>query len=511
MPRKPSILIIGAGMAGLSAGCYARFNGFPTTIIEQQQRPGGLCQSWERDAFCINGCVHWLVGSSGGGRFADIWQELGISPNTSFYDHDRLKTFVIPGGEVTLYADPDRLEKHLVSIAPEDADAIRGLCRAVRALRASDFFPPQEPEGLWELLGQARMLLTHFPLIRQSYRWWQQTIGEFAASLRNPQLRLVFSRLWHADMSMITVIMTLAFLARRDAGYPLGGSSELMNKVEARYRALGGKVRYGQRVDAVLVRGGRARGVRLTTGEELRADYVISAADGYTTLYSLLRGQFPDPKVVGPFTELKPFPPLLYAGIGVKRTFPEWTPSVMGAQYALEPPMVIGCQIRHHLDVQVYTFDDSLAPAGHTLLVVSLEADFDFWREMARQYQEYKAFKRQTLDQMIEALDRLFPGIKGQVVVRDLATPITFHQYTGNYRGSYEGWLPTPRALRTHIPKTLEGLDHFYLAGHWVEPGGGLPPAALSGKKVIQAICRQGGHRFRTMAPERPVGQHQNT
>ena len=59
-----TVLIIGAGFAGLAAGIYARMNGYNTRIFEMHDKPGGLCTAWKRKGYTIDGCIHWLVGSS---------------------------------------------------------------------------------------------------------------------------------------------------------------------------------------------------------------------------------------------------------------------------------------------------------------------------------------------------------------------------------------------------------------------------------------------------------------
>ncbi|MEI6308891.1 MAG: NAD(P)/FAD-dependent oxidoreductase, partial [bacterium] len=76
------------------------------------------------------------------------------------------------------------------------------------------------------------------------------------------------------------------------------------------------------------------------------------------------------------------------------------------------------------------------------------------------------------------------------------ATPATYVRYTGNWRGSFEGWLSTPGTWNLQLPQTLPGLENFYMAGHWVEPGGGLPTAASSGRAVIQRLCRKEKRTF---------------
>jgi phytoene dehydrogenase-like protein len=70
----------------------------------------------------------------------------------------------------------------------------------------------------------------------------------------------------------------------------------------------------------------------------------------------------------------------------------------------------------------------------------------------------------------------------------DVATPLTFWRNARAWRGAFEGWLPSNPF--THIPKQLPGLDGFYMAGQWLEPGGGVPMAVMSGRHVIEILCR---------------------
>ncbi|HEY4789533.1 MAG TPA: hypothetical protein VIH57_25960, partial [Bacteroidales bacterium] len=97
---------------------------------------------------------------------------------------------------------------------------------------------------------------------------------------------------------------------------------------------------------------------------------------------------------------------------------------------------------------------------------------------------------------VISELERRFERFGEQVEMIDVATPMTYKRYTGNWQGTYEGWLLTPKTMRTRMSKTLPGLHNFYMAGQWVEPGGGLPTAALSGRNVIQLICKKDRKKF---------------
>ena len=107
---------------------------------------------------------------------------------------------------------------------------------------------------------------------------------------------------------------------------------------------------------------------------------------------------------------------------------------------------------------------------------------------------------------MIEQLEQHYPGITDQVEAVDVATPLTYERYTGNWQGSMEGWMITTEtmgmAFGKGMDKTLPGLENFHMIGQWVQPGGGLPPAAESGRKVIGVICEQDGKEFKTASPE---------
>ena len=92
-------------------------------------------------------------------------------------------------------------------------------------------------------------------------------------------------------------------------------------------------------------------------------------------------------------------------------------------------------------------------------------------------------------------------GLADPVEMCDVETPMTFERYTGNWRGSYMGWASTTETRGMRMSKTLPGLGNFYMAGQWVEPGGGTSPAAKSGRDVIQIICKKDKRRFTTTVP----------
>ena len=83
----------------------------------------------------------------------------------------------------------------------------------------------------------------------------------------------------------------------------------------------------------------------------------------------------------------------------------------------------------------------------------------------------------------------------------DIATPMTWVRYTANWRGSYQGWMATIETFMMQMRKTLPGLENFYMAGQWVNPGGGIPTAVISGRNTIQIICKKDKKKFITSTP----------
>ena len=495
-----SVIIIGAGIAGLSAGCYGRMNGFRTRIFEMHKKPGGLCTSWKRTGYTIDGCIHWLVGSSPAMSFYRMWEELGAIQGRTMVDHEEYMRFEGADGQrFIVYTDIDRLEGHMKEIAPEDSAVIDEFIKAVRTCTRLEMPWEKAPEvsGLFDIL---KLIVKHFPLLRILWKWNKVSLQDFGMRFKNPLLQKAFSLLFLPDFPMTFMLMTFAWMHLKSAGYPLGGSLEFSRAIERRYCSLGGEVNYKARVAKILTEDGRAVGIRLADGSEHRADYVISAADGHATIFDMLEGRYVDDTIRGYYENLIPFPSLVYVSLGVGRTLPDLPPTVSELCFALDEPVMIGSVQQEFLNVRIFNFDPALAPPGKTVMTVMFPADYDVWASLREDTDRYTAEKEKIADQVIALLDKRFPGLAGQVEMRDVATPTTFVRYTGNWKGSFEGWMVTPATWQFGrvMKKTLPGLRNFIMAGHWVEPGGGVPTVAMSGRNVIQILCKQEKKKFLT-------------
>lgn len=492
MPK--SIAIIGAGIAGLSAGCYARMNGFDTTIFELHDKPGGLCTSWERDGYVVDGCLHWLCGSSPHNNLHRYWRELGALEGTRVVDHEEFTRLEEPGGKrFIVYTNIDRLEKHLLDLAPGDQATIRRFADTLRLFARSDEAFAREVQGLPARLARG---IRAVPFFYKLMRTMKVPVEKFAVQFKDPFVRRAFSTVFDLpDFPMMAVYYTLAMMHNRAAGYPIGGSLEFARRIERRYLSLGGIIRYNSRVEKILVEDRKAVGVRCQNGEELRADYVISAADGHCTLYEMLGEPYLDAKVHDYFRKLKPFPPLVYVAAGIACDLSDQPHSVVcrpDSPFSIPGNPIEKVYLRH------YCYDPFLAPPGKSVLISMFPTDYEAWKAIAADPERYAAQKRCIADQFVGFLERRLPQVKGKVEMVDVATPMTFEHYTGNWQGSFEGWLITTKTITMKMRKKLPAVGNFHMIGQWVQPGGGLPTGAMHGRAVIKAICRENRLAFQT-------------
>lgn len=489
-----SIIIIGAGIGGLAAGCYARMNGYDVQVFEQDARPGGLCTSWERGGYTIHGNVAFLAGSGPGTAFHKIWKELGVIPSIKMIDYDHFAVFEGQDGKIFYaHTNIDHLEEHMKDLAPEDKSVIDEFISAARTLARYQMPIEKAPE----LLGPAdmvRLLLTRFPLVRTLNKWKKITIKDFAHRFKNSLLRdsfLEFRLMFTDDLPVALILMALAWSHHNSCGYPVGGAVPLVKAIEKRLVDLGAKIRYKARIAKIIVRDGRAVGVRTSDGDDHFAGAIVSAADGRTSIYDWLEGRYLDDKTRGYYDRLPVSSTALFVSLGVNRTFPDFPASAAGFIFWLDKPVCIGGRTHTSLRPMIYNFDPTLASPGKTLIRVLLPSDYEYWLSLAQTAERYKAEKETASQTVISLLDRRYPGLASCIEMWDVATPLTFERYTGNWRGSFIGWDLTPKTFMMPMSKTLPGLQNFYMAGQWVAPGGGLPLVALSGRNVVQLICRR--------------------
>jgi phytoene dehydrogenase-like protein len=512
-PVQRSMIIIGAGVGGLSTGIYAQMNGLGSRIFEMHGLPGWCCTSWSRKGYVFDYCIEWLLGSGPGNDANRVWRELGALDGKAVTNFELFNRVVDEGGRsVLFYNDPDRLERHLAEVSPEDVDLTRAFCADLRRFVKLDLYPFLKPWALMTWSERARLVLRLLPSFRLLWRTVATPMKDFCARLKDPLLRRAFVFIFFQDhecFPLLPYLYNLACAFKHNAGFPQGGSLGLSKSLEQRYRRLGGEVRYRARVTRILVEHGRAVGVELQDGTVHRADIVVSACDGRTTIYGMLGGKYVNRTIARLYEDMLHRPEILYPGVvsafvGVKGDFGR--DEVHSTTYLLndQDTAALPAALQRSLVVQLRSqYSDGFAPPGKSVVHCTYFSDFKYWKDLRAQDRPmYRAEKQRVAAFVRGYLERLHPGIGERVEVIDVASPATTERYTGNCNGSILAWKSFTEAedlANTLVNKhrmQLPGLERFYMAGQWVGMGG-LIRAAASGRFVVQFICQDLKQKFR--------------
>jgi phytoene dehydrogenase-like protein len=482
------IVIIGGGVAGLSAGIYAKLNGFDTEIIEMHSITGGQCTAWNRKGYRFDYCLHWLVGTRKG-PFNDIWKETDVlNDDVEIIDHKvHTKVFDADGGEFVIYTDLNKWEEYLCKLAPEDTRKIKQMCSD---MRKSAFLQPfSNPPGLRKIGQAVSSFFGMMPVMTLFMKYGRKSCDEYFGRLgfKNETLNYFFNSIYGSmDFSAMAFIMMFAWFNQKNAGYLIGGSLPMTQRMTNRYLDLGGRLRTKSRVTKILVDNNIAKGVILDDGTEIGSDYVISAADGHSTIYNMLEGKYLDKKISKAYDKWELFTPIVQVSFGINGKIESEVPV---ETWLIKDQMIGKTKTKTGYSFMNYSFDRTMAPDGKSVIVMRYNSPWELWKDMSDI--EYKKEKEQIEMDAVSILGKRYPGISDKIEVCDIATPLTDVRYTGVWKGSYEGFLPSSKNIMDNLNLSIPGLKKFYMAGQWLFPGGGLPPAGQSGKWAIQYICKE--------------------
>ncbi len=476
--------IIGAGLAGLSAGIYLQQKGIDTEIFELAPWAGGQCTTWVRSGYRFDGCIHWMVGTRKGDPIYQLYCEVGaLTESTKIYNAPFIQAEV----NGVLYEIPMEIEQFqsfLMQYAKGDEDKISSIIKDIKTMMRSKL-ALGAPSNLKEAVD---LILHGRGFLSLAAKHGSKTVGEYLEGIKSEKVRQILLRLMPSPFSAVGLIMMLGTRMSGNAGYPLGGALEVMRRMVEKYKALGGKLTFNTRVDEIVVENGSAIGIR-AKGKFYPSDDVIAACDAYDTLKNMLGGKYPHPQLDDMLKNEPLFDPLAIVSFGLDKRLD----IPFSVQYECPDGICVAPGVKEYsLHLSSFDFDKDAAPEGSSSVMVMLSAPLDYWQNLREtDLASYKAQKQKLADDVAAFLDKRIPGFKDAIRVTDVSTPATYVRLTNVYRASYEGFSPTPSALKRTIKKTIPGLNHFYLCGQWTTAGGGICTAVADGKTVAGKIMKE--------------------
>jgi len=539
-----NVVVIGAGISGLTAAIYAQRSGFDVTLCEQNSRAGGMCSSWMRKGYLFEGSIH-CTGSNPTTALYKLWKATGaLGDNVKMYLPDIFHAVEWNGQVINLFRNIEKTVEQLAVMSPEDSKQLQRLVKDVKAFSCLQMpifdirgIKTKDPKrmtfnGLLKIMpALPRLARLHkvsckkylenfkhlgirrlFRIIPDDYSsigliatlaTWNMGDGGFpeggSLQMIDRMVKtfedlggkmLLKTKVEKDDYSSIGLIATLATWNMGDGGFPEGGSLQMIDRMVKTFEDLGGKMLLKTKVEKVSIENGMLTGVVLPD-KTLAADAVVITQETMAAIEQLFDIELNDAWLTK-LRENTESVVCTFIGVGIRAKISQ-TPI---PKWELEEPITYAGKTITEIGFQNYFGREGYAPEGCTTLTTTLTGDtYNFWKK-AKEEGCYEEEKRKLADQLCRVICQKFPQSTGNIEVIDIATPLTYERYTGAYHGSWMSITGLGKKMRTY-PGFLKNIRGVYFAGHRLMTPGGFPVALYSGYKAAQMVCRQFDAIFR--------------
>ena len=473
------IIIIGAGLGGLTAGAKLAKQGKKVLLIEQHDRPGGCATTFTRKDFVFEVGLHEMDGPGPRDLKVKIFRDLGLTDKVTLLDVPEFYRFVNQRYDVVVPHDPEVAQARLAALFPDDEDGIR---------------------TYFHYLLNSRKILAEGNLDPG------KSLGEFLdENIRNEDLKLILLGnlgYFHDDpysISLIYYMVAQGSYYGGKASFVKGGSQKLSNALAALIEENGGTVMLNHLTTEIIFEGDRPAGVRyesVKTKEEFSAyagEIVVNASVPALAekLLPENHGKELSDKMVG----LKPGASLLTVYFGFRKPLKEignryystfiFDPTIK-TQKDILPNNHSGFETRGFTLVEYSQIDSDLAPAGKGVGAVCCIDYASDWEDLDREL--YLEKKKQVAETIIARCEKLIPGFRDALEYAEVGTPLTVKRYTLNPEGAVYGFAQNPGKPMDYLSALPENIS---VASAWGKFGGGFSGSIYSGYMTALDILRK--------------------
>jgi len=497
-------LIIGSGISGVGLAAILSKEGYRCLVLERHYTPGGFTHVFKRPGYEWDVGIHYIgevhrSGSMLRRLFDHItdgqleWADMG-----DVYDRIWLgeKGYDLVKGEEGFKA---RLKEYFPGEAAaidRYVDLIRAASRAGRPLFATRAMPRllRRLAGGW--------------MTRKTRHFSDRTTREVLEELTDNQELIAVLTGQYGDYGLPpgrSSFLMHAMVAKHylnGGAYPVGGSARIFETVEPVIERTGGAVFINAEVERILVEKGRAVGVRMADGREIRAPKVVSSAGAHLTYQRLLAGEPTVAPIAAKLRELPPSAAHLCLYVGLRHTPQEL--ALPKTNYWIYPG---GSD--HDAHFQRYIADPESAefPVVYISFPAAKDPDFqrrypgrstielitlgDYrqvgqWadRPWKKRGADYEQFKERTAKRLLEKLYDYLPQTRGKVDYYELSTPLTTRHFVNYAHGEIYGLCHTPQRFASPDLSVSTPVSNLYLTGQDVVScgiGGALSAAMITG------------------------------
>lgn len=503
-------IVIGSGSGGLTAALAMARAGKRVVVFEQHYLPGGYSQSFVLKGFRFSPGIHYVGALGPGAGLRRIYEGLGVANDLVFFEldpdgYDRVfvgdERFDIPKGK-------DHFAARLKARFPSEAEGIDRYFDVIGRMVDEMGYASE----IHSLADTVVALPTHMPTVLLH---GMRPLGALLDSCTaDPMLRAILS-IQSGDHGMAPSRAPAALHAGLQAYYfdggcyPKGGGHAIPDTLMRHIRRHGGEVKLGIEVDRILVHEGKALGVRLADGQEVRADIVVSNADPGVTW-----GRLVEPEHLGwrlrhriehlhySISTLSLFMAvdmdLGAAGIDSGNIWFSRTPDIDAVFSLADRQTLTGQETIPGLFFNVTTLKDpSLRHDGlHTVEAITVASIDPFlrWQDTppGQRPADYAQLKADLTERILDAVECFVPGLRERTVMRSLGTPLTNLHYLHATRGGIYGTEKTVGNLGPfgfQVDTHIEGL--YQCGASTIAPGiNGVTNSGLNAAAVALGCTR---------------------
>lgn len=486
------VVIIGGGIAGMTAGVLLQKAGFQTEIYEKNALPGGLCTGWKREGYFIDNCIHWLTGTRPGSGLHELWKEIGaLGDGVELHKKEMFFSSKLDGWVLTFWRDKERTRKEMLELSPEDEKEINKLIDYV-SMAENMTVPVEKPFDAMNPIDFIKLGMSMKEMGKVMKAYGNMDMKELAMRFKNPLIRRAITDYMPRGYQAYAFLVSYATVTGGNGDIPAGGSFKMSLRVAQKYKEYGGVLHTNAEVEKIILRGKRAEGILLKSGAKVSADFVICACDTNYTFHKLLPEAYMPGGLKKMYEEREKYP--VNSGFQIAYAVDGGFGELTGTRVFSCEPLKVGSRSVYCMSVQSYDYDPDFAPEGKMILQSNFsqtEEDYRYWEVLYADKEAYRKQKNKTARAAMERVVTEYPFLAGKLRVLDVWTPMTYTRYCNSYKGAYMSFVMTRQAKSITVPGKVKGLDNVLLASQWLMGPGGLPTAAAMGKFAAWRIIKR--------------------